>query len=57
MALRGLRAKGLNVWLDELVIGAKVGLTVPVSTVGSAKEEILENHYHPVPEDDLASED
>lgn len=55
MALRGLRARGLNLvrWIGYW---DKIGLTVPVSTVGGAQEEVLENNYHPVPEDDLASE-
>lgn len=31
-------------------------LTVPVTAVWSAEEEVLHNNHDPVPEDDLASE-
>lgn len=36
---------------------SEMALTVPVSTVGRAQEEILENDNHPIPEHDLSSED
>lgn len=35
----------------------EVALTVPVSTVGRAQEEVLKNDNHPIPEHNLSSED
>jgi hypothetical protein len=34
-----------------------LGLTAPVSSVGGAEEEILQNDHYEVPEDDLPTAD